>query len=243
MDHTKSTDRKFGQEKSMANQQDEYKRIVGEKAAEYVKDGMTVGLGTGSTVKWTILKLGEMVADGLRIRGMPTSNQTELLATQCNIPLVDFSVVIELDITIDGADEVNPSLDLIKGGGGALLREKLVAAASKQFIVVADESKLVKNLGNFPLPVEIVRFAWETTEKRITDFGIEPTLRLKDNEPFVSDNGNYILDCRCGQIENAADLHARLKAMVGVVETGLFIGMTETVIVGGAKGARLVSRR
>ncbi len=226
----------------MENIQDQHKRIVGEKAAEYVKDGMTVGLGTGSTVKWTILKLGEMVADGLRIRAVPTSVSTEILAKEHNIPLIDFSEVTELDLTIDGADEIDPYFNLIKGGGGALLREKLVAAASKQFIVVADETKLVEKLGNFPLPIEIVQFGWEITRNRIAKLGMKPTRRLKANEPFISDNGNLILDCRCGDIDNPADLHARIKSLVGVVETGLFIGMTETVIVAGAEGARVVSR-
>lgn len=226
----------------MENIQDQHKRIVGEKAAEYVKDGMTVGLGTGSTVKWTILKLGKMVADGLRIRAVPTSVSTEILAKEHNIPLIDFSEVTELDLTIDGADEIDPYFNLIKGGGGALLREKLVAAASKQFIVVADETKLVEKLGNFPLPIEIVQFGWEITRNRIAELGMKPTRRLKANEPFISDNGNLILDCRCGDIDNPADLHARIKSLVGVVETGLFIGMTETVIVAGAEGARVVSR-
>ncbi len=225
----------------MPNQQDEYKKLVGEKAAEYVKDGMTVGLGTGSTVKWTILKIGEMVADGLRIRGLPTSNQTEQLARQHNIPLINFSEVSELDLTIDGADEVNRSFDLIKGGGGALLREKLVAAASKQFIVVADETKLVEKLGAFPLPVEIVTFAWEITAKRIAGLGIEPVRRVKNDQVFISDNGNYILDCRCGLIADPASLHTQLKALVGVVETGLFISMTETVIIAGADGAKVIT--
>lgn len=223
----------------MSNEQ---KRIAGEKAAEYVENGMTVGLGTGSTVNWTILKLGEMVASGLQIRGIPTSSQTEKLAREQSIPLIDFSEVTELDIAIDGADEIDPNLNLIKGGGGALLREKLVAAASKRFIVVADESKLVDKLGAFPLPVEIVPFAWETTEKRIADLGLKPQRRMKQSGPFISDNGNYILDCKCGSIEKPAELHERLKSMVGIVETGLFTGMTEIAIIAGSNGIKILDR-
>lgn len=222
--------------------ENEYKKIAGEKAAEYVEDGMAVGLGTGSTVNWTVIKLGEMIANGLKIRGIPTSVQTEKLAREHNVPLVDFSEVTELDIAIDGADEIDPALNLIKGGGGALLREKLVAAASKRFIVVADESKLVEKLGEFPLPVEVVPFAWETTQRRIADFGINPQRRMKNTEPFVSDNGNFILDCRCGAIDDPADLHARLKSLVGVVETGLFVGMSDLAITAGPEGVLILEK-
>ncbi len=224
----------------MANEQNDYKKIAGDKAAEYVEDGMTVGLGTGSTVNWTVIKLGEMVANGLKIRGIPTSVQTEKLAREHNIPLVDFSEVTDLDIAIDGADEIDPELNLIKGGGGALVREKLVAASSRRFIVVADDSKLVEKLGEFPLPVEIVPFAWETTEKRVAEFGINPQRRMKKGEPFVSDNGNYILDCNCGAIDDPVDLHTKLKLLVGVVETGLFVGMTDIAIIAGTDGVSVL---
>jgi ribose 5-phosphate isomerase A len=219
------------------------KQLAGEKAAEFVKDGMTVGLGTGTTVYWTIKRLGEMVRQGLRIRGIPTSQRTEQLATEAGIPLTSFAEVSELDLTIDGADEVNPSLDLIKGGGGALLREKLVAAASRRLIIVADTTKQVATLGKFPLPVEVVPFAWEVTARRVSALGCTPILRAVDGQPYVTDNGNYILDCPFGAIPDPARLHRDLKLLVGVVETGLFVGMADLIVVGSESGVTLVERK
>jgi len=218
------------------------KQLAGEKAAKFVTDGMTVGLGTGSTVYYTIQRLGEMVREGLRIRGIPTSRRTEQQAREVGIPLISFAEVSELDLTIDGADEVSSELDLIKGGGGALLREKLVAAASRRLIVVADSSKRVATLGRFPLPVEVVPFAWEVTARRVADVGCVPTRRSVDGEPFVSDNGNYILDCAFGSIPDPADRHRALKLLPGVVETGLFVGMAETVVIGSESGVSLLRR-
>lgn len=215
------------------------KRIAGEKAAEFVEDGMVVGLGTGSTVYWTLRRLGERVREGLRIRGIPTSRQTERIAVSLGIPLTGFDEVTEVDLAVDGADEIGPGFDLIKGGGGALLREKLVAAASRRFIVVAAESKLVPHLGAFPLPVEVVPFAWQTTARRI---GGQARLREADGKPFVTDNGNYILDCAYGKIDAPAELARSLKAIPGVVEHGLFIGMADTVVVGAPDGARVLRR-
>ena len=201
---------------------EEQKRRAGERAAEFVENGMIVGLGTGSTVNWTICRLGELLKDGLDIRGVPTSISTEKLAVELGIPLTDFSEIGTVDLTIDGADEIDQSLDLIKGGGGALLREKLVAAASKSLIIVADESKIVRVLGAFRVPVEIVPFAWETTSRRIAGLGYAPSLRTIDGQPQLSDNSNYIVDCDCGEIDDPAKLHAQLKDLTGVVETGLF---------------------
>jgi len=218
------------------------KQLAGEKAAELVKDGMAVGLGTGSTVYYTIQRLGELVRDGLRIRGIPTSRRTEQQARDVGIPLITFADVAELDLTIDGADEVNPALDLIKGGGGALLREKLVAAASRCLVIVADSSKQVATLGRFPLPVEVVPFAWEVTTRRVAALGCTPTLRSVDGELYVSDNGNYILDCAFGSIPDPAGLHRTLKLLPGVVETGLFVGMANTVVIGGETGIVLLER-
>jgi ribose 5-phosphate isomerase A len=218
------------------------KQQAGTRAAEFVRDGMTVGLGTGSTVRWTILRLGALVREGLKIRAVPTSEETEKLAIEQKIPLVTFAEVRELDLTIDGADEISPQLDLIKGGGGALLREKLVAAASKRLIIVADESKLAPVLGSFPLPVEVVSFGWETTASRVEKLDLKWTLRMSDGKPFLTDNGNYILDCRCGKIENPAELHRAIKILTGVVETGLFIGMTSAAIVAGAGGIKIIEK-
>jgi ribose 5-phosphate isomerase A len=220
----------------------EFKKLAGERAAEFVRDGMTIGLGSGSTIYWTILRLGERVADGLKIHAIPTSKKTENLAVENKIPLVTFAYVDQLDLTIDGADEISPSLDLIKGGGGSLLREKLVAAASKRLIIVADESKLVERLGTFPLPIEVVPFAWETTASRIEGLNIEPGLRLENDKAFVTDNGNYILDCKCGPIDRPEELHQKLKALTGVVETGLFVGMADMAVIAGESGVRILNR-
>lgn len=209
------------------------KQMAGEKAVEYVSDGMLVGLGTGSTVYYTIIKLGEMVKNGLQIKGIPTSVRTENLARELGIPLISFADADTLDVCIDGADELNSRLELVKGGGGALLREKLVAAASRKFVVVADATKKVATLGKFPLPVEIVQFAWETTFRRVNALGVAPKMRLHEGRPYVTDNGNYILDCACGTIPDAPALNRELKMMAGVVETGLFIGMADVAIVAG----------
>jgi len=226
------------------NQGMNLKQAAGTRAAGYVENGMTIGLGTGSTVYWAIRQLGAMVVnDGLTIQAVPTSVETENLARQFGISLVTFADVQELDLTIDGADEISPALDLIKGGGGALLREKLVAAASKRLIIVADESKLSSVLGSFALPVEVVPFAWETTARRIEKLNLKPTLRMREGKMFVSDNGNYILDCASGgNIENPAKLHVELKLLTGVVETGLFTGMTSAAVVADANGIEIIER-
>ncbi|KSU88651.1 MULTISPECIES: ribose-5-phosphate isomerase RpiA [Priestia] len=207
------------------------KQAVGEKATEFVKDDMIVGLGTGSTVYYTILKLGERVKNGLRIQGVPTSKETEKLARQIGIPLVTLEDVNKLDLAIDGADEVDNQFALIKGGGGALLREKMIAKASEQFIVVADSTKLVQTLGAFPLPVEVVRFGWEMTAKHMRDLGCVPRLRLlEDHTPFITDNGNYIIDCHFQEIKRPHELEVALNMIPGVVENGLFNHMTSRVI-------------
>jgi ribose 5-phosphate isomerase A len=216
------------------------KQMAGEKAVEYVQDGMLVGLGTGSTVYYTILKLGELVKNGLNIKGIPTSVRTENLARELGIPLISFADADTLDVCIDGADELNAKLELVKGGGGALLREKLVAAASRKFVVVADATKKVATLGKFPLPVEIVQFAWETTFRRVNALGIAPKMRMHDAQPYVTDNGNYILDCAAGEITDAPALNRELKMMPGVVETGLFIGMADVAIVAGETSIELI---
>lgn len=208
------------------------KRIAAERAVDDIQDGMVVGLGTGSTAYWAILKLAAKVKEGLTIRAIATSVQSEMLAKENGIPLTSFSEITEIDITIDGADEVNPDLNLIKGGGGALLREKIVAASSRRFIVVVDESKLVDTLGKFPLPVEIIPFGYETTIKRLQNLGCEPVLRVSDDRVFVTDNGNYIVDCHFMKIEDPKNLHQRINQIPGVVDNGLFVDMADQVIAG-----------
>lgn len=219
------------------------KQIAGEKAAEFVQDGMTIGLGSGSTVYWALRRLGAMVKEGLRIRGVPTSRKTEILAAEFGIPLTDLTRTVTLDLTIDGADEIGPDLVLVKGGGGSLLREKLVAAASKSLIIIADESKLVTALGNSPLPVEIATFGWETTMDRIAETEAHIGLRMDGDGAFITDNGNYIVDCYYAGIDEPAKLHARLKLLTGVVETGLFIGMADIAIIAGENGVEILKRK
>ncbi|KML41923.1 ribose 5-phosphate isomerase [Cytobacillus firmus] len=214
------------------NFKDLQKKAAGEKAADFVEDGMIIGLGSGSTVYWFLKRLGELVNAGLTVKGVPSSLRTEGWAREFNIPLADFSETQILDLAIDGADEVDPEFNLTKGGGGSLLREKIVDANAKKLIIIVDESKLVQQLGKFPLPVEIVPFGWELTTKRITELGAIPQLRVNDGEVFVSNNGNYILDCQFERIPNPKELHKQLKQITGVVETGLFIEMTDLVLVG-----------
>ncbi|HFK1681177.1 ribose-5-phosphate isomerase RpiA [Bacillus sp. SRB1LM] len=213
------------------------KQLAGEYAANFVKDGMKVGLGTGSTVYWTIQKLGERVKEGLSFQAVPTSKETEVLAKQLNIPLIALNDIQSLDLTIDGADEIDSNLQLIKGGGGALLREKIVASSSKELLIIVDESKLVTHLGTFPLPVEIIPFSWKQTESKIQALGCQTTLRLKNNETFITDNNNIIIDCVFPHnITNPAHLHTQLKMITGVVETGLFVNMTSKAIIGTKNG-------
>ncbi len=205
--------------------------MAAERAVEFVEDGMTVGLGTGSTAYWAIQKLGERVRQGLKIRAIGTSEQTESMARELGIPLLDFATVSALDVAIDGADEVAKCFVLTKGGGGALLREKLVASAASRFIVIVDSTKIVNRLGHFPMPVEVVPFAWELTARRVEASGCRSTRRSQhDGTPFITDNGNYILDCDFGEIADPHKTHAYLKALPGVVETGFFIDMVSVVV-------------
>lgn len=212
------------------------KREAGEAAAALVQDGMLLGLGTGSTVYWALRALGERTSRGLRIRGVATSGATAALAAECGIPLVALDEAGPLDLGIDGADEVSPDLDLIKGGGGALLREKLVALQCRRRVIVVDQTKLVDRLGARALPVEVVAFGWRATAGRIAGAGGTPTLRTVEGRPFVSDEGHHILDCRFGPIERPGDLAATLKGLPGVVETGLFVGLADLVLIGDGRG-------
>jgi ribose 5-phosphate isomerase A len=219
------------------------KKIAAEAAVHRVKDGMVVGLGTGSTVRYSIEKIGRLVDEGLDILGVPTSEATADLARSLGISLTTLVEHPEVDLTIDGADEVDPNLDLIKGMGGALFREKLVALASSEMIVVVDESKLVDSLGQkTPIPVEVLPFGWTATRDRLQALGCDPSLRRTDSGPFVTDNGNYILDCRFPRIDDPADLARRLKEITGVLEHGLFLGMADLVLVGHPEGVREMRR-
>lgn len=215
----------------------ELKRLAGYRAAEYVGDGMVVGLGTGSTAAYAIEALGGRAREGLRIRGIPTSIASEHLARQAGIPLTSLDECPKIDVTIDGADEVDRQGNLIKGRGGALLREKVVALASRRYLIVVDDGKLVDRLGvAAPLPVEVVPFAWQRCQQAIERMGGLVEIRRKNGGPFVTDNANYVLDCRFWPLPEPSQLGQRLKGMVGVVEHGLFLDMDPTILVAGRHG-------
>jgi len=225
---------------------DDEKRAAGEAAADLVIPGTVVGLGTGSTAAWFVRAVG---ARGLPIRGVPTSEATAALAAELGIPLVGLDDVSAIDLTVDGADEIGPGLALIKGGGGALLREKLVWEASRRCVVIADESKVVRTLGGFPLPIEVIPFGHTTTLRRIeaglADCGIlcTPRLRLNAGAPVLTDSGNLIYDAPCGAILDPQGVEAALKSITGVVEHGLFLGLTREAIVGAPGGVQRLSPR
>ncbi|WP_034552416.1 ribose-5-phosphate isomerase RpiA [Carnobacterium funditum] len=209
------------------------KQMVGEKAAEYVKDGMVVGLGTGSTAYYLVEALGKRVEKGLTITGVTTSTRTKEQAETLNIPLVDLNDVAKIDLTIDGSDEVSENYQGIKGGGGALLFEKLVANNSEKVIWIVDDSKMVKTLGTFPLPVEIVAFGYKQLFRLFESKNLHPELRLNESKKnYVTDGGHYIIDLHLESIENPHELATWLDGLTGVVEHGLFLDMVNTVIVG-----------
>jgi ribose 5-phosphate isomerase A len=224
-------------------EREELKKLAGEKAVEYIEDGMIVGLGTGSTVEYSLRKLGTLVRDGLNIKGIPTSMHTRRIAKEQNIPLTTLEENPEIDLTIDGADEVDSNLNLIKGGGGALTREKIIAYHSKKVIIVVDDSKVVKALGiDFSLPVEVLKFGWTSTKKVLENFECNVEMRKIMGEPFITDNSNYVLDCEFDKIEDPEQLEMDINSIPGVVENGLFIGLANDVIVGGKQGIMTLER-
>lgn len=213
------------------------KQIAGEKSTRYIKNGMVVGLGTGSTAYWAIKKVGQLVSEGLIVKCVPTSENTKDLAQELKIPLIDISRVEKIDITIDGADEVDKNKDLIKGGGGALLREKIVASITEFYIVIVDASKRVETLGKFPVPVEVTQFAYPVTERQLSELGCVTHFRLSENNaPFITDNGNFIVDCNFNRIEKPDLLTTRLNCIPGVVENGIFANKTDLVISADSNG-------
>lgn len=219
------------------------KKVAAEAAVSRARDGMVLGLGTGSTTRFAIEKLGALVAEGLSVLGVPTSEATAEQAKSLGIPLTTLEDHPEVDLTIDGADEVDPSLNLIKGMGGALFREKLVALASRVMIVIVDESKLVETLGHrTPVPVEVLPFDWTHTSLKLAGLGCEPVLRQSARGRYLTDNGNYIIDCRFPPIEDPSALERRIKQVPGVLENGLFVGIADLVLVGQAGGVREMKR-
>jgi ribose 5-phosphate isomerase A len=223
---------------------DHLKRAAAARAIEFVESGMILGLGTGSTAAFVVEQLAERIARGLAVVAIPTSERTADMARRLGIPLASFAEHHRIDLAIDGADEVQRStLDLIKGRGGALLREKIVAAASARFIVVVDQEKLVDRLGEHnSVPVEVVRFGWQATAAALAKLGAEPELRQAIEGPFVTDGGNFILDCRFGPIDDPPQTEGLIKMTVGVVENGLFIGRSSAVIVATDSGVDIMTR-
>lgn len=225
-------------------QQDEWKRMAGEESAKAIEPGMAIGIGTGSTAAYMIRALARRLREGLTIAGaVPTSQATAQLAASLGIPLASLDTFPELDLAIDGADEIDPQLFLIKGGGGALLREKIVASAARRFLVIADTSKLVAKLGTHaPLPVETVPFATTPVRRRLEQLGAGVQLRQHSGQTFITDNANVILDCYFPNgIDDPAMLDLQIHGITGVVETGLFLRMTERAIVSGAGGVQVLS--
>ncbi len=229
----------------MSIDRDELKRAAALRAIEEVEDGMVVGLGTGSTAAFVVEGLAARVADGLRVVGIPTSERTAAQARRLGIPIATFAEHQRLDLTIDGADEVAlGTLDLIKGLGGALLREKIVAAASNRLIIVVDQEKLVERLGEHtPVPVEVTKFGWQVTASALARLGCTPERRYTSGEqPYVTDGGNYILDCRFGPLADPSVIEQRIAMTVGTVESGLFVGRTSIVVVASATGVEVLTR-
>jgi len=228
--------------KNDRHKNDQEKEAAASASLKFIKDGQVVGLGTGSTAAFFVRLLGEKVKDGLKIRGIPTSEGSRRQAAGLGIPLITLDDCQAIDVTVDGADEVDPQLRLIKGGGGALLREKIIASATRQLVIIVDATKRVPVLGKFPLPVEVIKFAQPLVAKKISALGADVRLRLQpDGKPFLSDENNHILDCHFGQIRDADALARQLSDMPGVVEHGLFIGMANIVLV--ANGTEIVELR
>jgi len=224
---------------------DQLKRLAADRAVAEIRDGMVVGLGSGTTAAFAVAALARRVSTGLRVTCIATSEKTANLARQLSLPLTDFQRHRTIDLTIDGADEVERgTLSLVKGLGGALLREKIVAVASRRLIIIVDETKIAERLGDpVLLPVEVIPFGHEALIPRLEKIGLAPRLRMEGGRPFVTDGGHYILDCRCGEISDAEALEQRLAQMVGVVESGLFIKLAATVIIGRPQGIEMMQAR
>lgn len=216
------------------------KKIAGEKAAEFVKDGMILGLGTGSTAKYLVDCVGEMVKNGLKIQAVPTSKATEQQALALGIPLLDISEADHIDLDIDGVDEIDRDFNATKGGGGALFREKVIADLANEVIWIMDESKLVEHLGAFPLPVELLPYGHTIVFRKLEAYGYHPVMRRKDGQLFVTDNGNYIADLHLGTDMDIQGVKTTLDHIVGVLETGQFLKMCRRIIVGTDHGAHVI---
>jgi len=221
---------------------DKEKELAGAKVYDFVKDGMVLGLGTGTTFFYALKKIGEMVGDGLKVKAISTSSATTRLAESYNIPLLSIDDVDQIDLTIDGADEVDSDFNGIKGGGGALLFEKIVAKSSKKNLWVLDSSKIVDKIGAFPLPIEVVPFALSNVFKRLDKKGYNPEIRMNKGKKFLTDSGNYIIDVNLGIIEDPRKMEVDLNMLPGVVENGLFLDVVDIVIVGKGDGVEIIRK-
>ena len=219
------------------------KQNAARTAVDQIEDGMMVGLGTGSTAAFAISYLGEKVRSGLTISAIPTSEASKKQAQSEGIPLIDFETSPSIDLCIDGADEIDSELNMIKGGGGALLREKIVASSAKRYLIIIDSSKQVETLGTFPLPVEVIPFGWQVVSIKLKEMDANSELRKSGPQPFVTDEGNYILDCRFNSIPEVEQLDAELNRIPGVVENGLFVAMCDQMIMGKGDQVILKERR
>lgn len=215
------------------------KKIAGEKAAEYVKDGMTLGLGTGSTAFHAVNAVGELVKKGMKLQAVPTSKATEAQARELGIPLLTIDEVNHIDLAIDGVDEIDPAFNAIKGGGGALYREKVVATLADEVVWIMDDSKLVEHIGAFHLPVEIAQYGSKQAMAKMAEYGWNPVLRVRDGKTFVTDNGNFIADLHLGAGFDIEDVYSKLSGMLGVLEHGLFLNMCKRIIVGTDEGVQV----
>ncbi|MBU5316232.1 ribose-5-phosphate isomerase RpiA [Clostridium bornimense] len=218
----------------------EKKRIAGQKSTEYIKDGMILGLGTGSTAYYMIKEVGAMVQGGMNLKAVATSKSTENLAKEFKIPLVPIDKVDRIDLAIDGVDEIDKEFNAIKGGGGALFREKIVDSLAKEVIWIMDDSKLVDRIGKFPLPVEILPYGYKHVIRKLESYSLNPVIRIQDDKFFITDNGNYIVDLYIGNPININEFYSKVNVITGVLETGLFINTCNRIIVGTDTGVKVI---
>lgn len=218
----------------------EQKKLAGQKAAEYIKDGMTLGLGTGSTAYYMIKRVGELVENGMKLKAVATSKDTAKLALELHIPLVQIDEIDKIDLCIDGVDEIDKHFNAIKGGGGALFREKIVADLADEVIWIMDESKLVEKIGTFPLPIEVLPYGYKQIILKLKKCFLNPVVRMKSNSFFITDNGNYIVDLHIGSPMDINAVKNKLSRITGILETGLFINMCKRIVVGTKSGVKVI---
>jgi ribose 5-phosphate isomerase A len=221
----------------------ETKRIAAERATEYIKNGMILGLGTGSTAYYMIKKVGELIQGGMDLKAVATSKNTENLAREFQIPLVKIDEIDRIDLAIDGVDEIDMEFNAIKGGGGALFREKVIANLAKEVIWIMDDSKLVDSIGEFPLPVEILPYGYTHVIRKLKEYSLNPRTRMKSDEFFITDNGNYIVDLHIGKPIDIGKVYSEVKEIPGVLEVGLFINMCNYIIIGTSNGVKIINNK